>query len=114
MVEEREPEEVKAALDAGEDLQIVDIRQPEEYSRGHLPGALNLPLDRLPAEVQDHEWGDDVLVVCPIGESSIQAARLLQSYEGVDEDARVASLAGGYAAWEHELETDGAEAADAP
>lgn len=113
MVEERTPDEVKAALDAGEDLQIVDIRQPDEFTRGHLPGAVNLPLDRLPAEVQDHEWDDDILVVCPVGESSIQAARLLQSYEGVDEDARVASMAGGYAEWDYELETDGAEAADA-
>lgn len=110
MVEEREPDEVKAALETGEDLQIVDIRQSDEYARGHLPGAVNLPLDRLPAEVQDYEWGDDILVVCPVGESSIQAARLLQSYEGVDADARVASMAGGYAAWDHELETDGVDA----
>lgn len=110
MVEEREPDEVKAALEAGEDLQIVDIRQPDEYAGGHLPGAVNLPLGRLPAEVQDYEWGDDILVVCPVGESSIQAARLLQSYEGVDTNARVASLAGGYAAWDDELETDAVDA----
>lgn len=104
MSEEIDPERVKEKIDAGEDVQIVDIRSADEYERGHLPGAINIPFVHLPREIDRHSWGDDVVVVCPVGESSIQAARLIESYEGVPEDAHVASMRGGYADWSYELE----------
>lgn len=102
MVEEVTPEEVEEKLD--DDVQVVDIRQPAEFERGHVPGAINLPLPELPRRVSEIDWEDEVVVTCPIGQSSIQAARLIQSYEGVDEDATVASMEGGYEAWEYDLE----------
>ena len=46
------------------------------------------------------------MVVCPVGESSLQAARLLEAYERVHEDARVVNLTGGYRDWEYDLETE--------
>ncbi|MFB6353427.1 MAG: rhodanese-like domain-containing protein [Halobacteriales archaeon] len=104
MVEEISPEALKERLDRGEDVQVVDIRQPEAYERGHIPGAENVPFDRLAREVEAHDWGDDIVVACPIGESSLQAARLLEAYEGVSADATVANLEGGYRAWDYELE----------
>ena len=107
MVDEVTPDDVRRKIDTDEDVQIVDIRQPEDYAEGHIPGAVNIPMPDLPRRVQDHEWGNEIVVACPVGQSSLQAARLLQSYEGVDEDAHVASLAGGYADWEYELERDG-------
>ena len=102
MVEEVTPDEVKNKL---EEAQIVDIRQPPQYASGHIPNAINIPLSELPRRIGEHEWGDDIVVVCPIGQSSIQAARLIESFEDVDEDASVTSMAGGYDAWEYELET---------
>lgn len=104
MSEEIDPTSVKEKIDAGEDVQIVDIRSPEEYERGHIPGAINIPFVHLPREIDRHEWGEDVVVVCPVGESSVQAARLIESYEGVPADATVASMHGGYADWSYELE----------
>jgi len=106
MVEEIAPEDVKARIDADADTQIVDIRSPAEFDRGHIPGAINVPLAELPRRVDEVEWSDDVVVACPIGQSSIQAARLIGSYEGVDDDASVRSMAGGYRAWEYDLATD--------
>ena len=105
MVEEVSPEALHERLEAGDDVQVVDIRPEAEYDRGHVPGALNLPMDRFAAGIEDVEWGEDVVVACPIGKSSVQAARLLGSYEGVADEARVASLDGGYRAWEYDLET---------
>lgn len=104
MVEEISAEALHERLTAGEDVQVVDIRPAAAYERGHIPGAVNLPLDRFAAEIDSVDWGDDVVVACPIGESSVQAARLLSAFEGVDEDATVASLAGGYRDWPYELE----------
>lgn len=104
MVEEVSPEDVKKRIDDGEDTQIVDIRSPAEFERGHIPGAINIPMAELPSRVDEVEWGDDVVVACPIGQSSVQAARLIGSYEGVDDDSSVSSMAGGYEAWEYDLE----------
>ena len=106
MVEEISPEDVKARVDADADTQVVDIRSPAEFERGHIPGAINIPLAELSRRVDEVEWSDDVVVACPIGQSSIQAARLIGSYEGVDDDASVRSMAGGYRAWEYDLATD--------
>ena len=105
MVEEEPPESLYERIEAGDDVQVVDIRSEREYTQGHVPGALNVPMSRFASEIERHDWGDDVVVACPIGKSSIQAARLLGSYEGVPDDARVASLKGGYRDWEYDLET---------
>lgn len=106
MVDEESPESLHERIEAGDEVQVVDIRSEREYAQGHVPGALNVPMGRFASEIEDHDWGEDIVVACPIGESSIQAARLLGSYEGVPDEARVASLEGGYRAWEYDLETD--------
>lgn len=105
MVEEVSPEELKHMLDAGEDVQVVDIRPAREFRAGHIPGAENVPFDEFARAVEDREWGDRVVVACPVGQSSRRACRLLVAYEGVDDDAEVANLTGGYRAWEYDLET---------
>jgi rhodanese-related sulfurtransferase len=112
MVEEIPPENVKEKLEDDEDAQIVDIRQAEAFEEGHIPGAINIPMSDLPKQVGEVEWSDDVTVVCPIGQSSIQAAKLIGSYEGADADA-VKSMAGGYREWEYELEEGSAEEVEA-
>lgn len=102
MVDEVSPETVKQKLDES-DAQIIDIRPPDEYADGHIPGAINIPMSQLPQQIDEIEWSDDVTVVCPIGQSSVQAAKLIGSYEGADADA-VKSMKGGYREWKYELE----------
>ncbi|KIF01669.1 transporter, partial [Streptomyces sp. RSD-27] len=49
------------------ELTVVDVRTPAEYASGHLPGALNVPLDRLGRAVPDVRRAAErggVLVVC--------------------------------------------------
>lgn len=108
MSKEVDPEDVRDKLDAddGDHVQVVDIRSPEEFARGHIPGAINIPFVRLPQEIDRHEWNENIVVACPVGESSVQAARLIEAYEGVPDDACVASMRGGYAEWPYELELE--------
>lgn len=106
MVEEITPDEVKRKIDESEETQIIDIRSPGEFANGHIPGAKNIPMQELPSRVDEVEWGDDVVVACPIGQSSVQAARLIGSYEGVENGEAVKSMAGGYEDWEYELESE--------
>lgn len=110
MVDEVSTEELKRKLDTDEPVQVVDIRPPAAFEQGHVPGAINVPMTELATSIDEIDWGDDIVVTCPIGQSSIQAARLIGSFEGVDEDATVRSMAGGYDAWEYELERGTADA----
>lgn len=72
---------------------LLDVRSPNEYAAGHLPGAVNVPLDELEA-VAARYAGQDVVTVCRSGARSLTAARLLAAA-----GARVQSLAGGTEAW---------------
>jgi rhodanese-related sulfurtransferase len=103
-VEEIDPDQLRERLPAAEAgaLRIVDVRSPEAFERGHIPGSENVPFDALPSRVERFEGAEDVVTVCPHGEASLSAARLIGAYEGVDDPVR--SLAGGLAAWEGPLE----------
>lgn len=106
MVEEVTAADLKARLENGDDVRVVDIRPAAAYAAGHIPGAINVPMPELPDRMDDIATGDDAVVACPIGESSVQAARLIESYEGIGDGESVASLAGGYDEWEYELEEE--------
>ncbi len=103
MVEEISTESLENKV--GE-AQILDVREDHEVDQtdgGFVPGATHVPMSRLPAEMDEYEWDDEIYIICRHGNSSVQAARLLMSYEGVDSDATVASVAGGYLDWDGEL-----------
>ncbi|WP_135826895.1 rhodanese-like domain-containing protein [Halorussus ruber] len=103
------PEEVRELLEAGEAVRIVDIRPEPAFERGHIPDSENIPFHALANEVERLDGAERVVTVCPHGKSSVQAARLISSYEGVPDDARVESMAGGLDEWEYGLERSDAE-----
>jgi thiosulfate/3-mercaptopyruvate sulfurtransferase len=103
MVETMSASELRERLATGADLQVVDTRERTEYEAGHIPGAENLPVPELPDRIDERDWHDEVVLVCEKGISSLQAGRILESYEGVDDDATVANLEGGYEAWDGDL-----------
>ncbi|WP_135533836.1 rhodanese-like domain-containing protein [Halostella pelagica] len=109
MVEEITPDELAAKLDTDGSVSVVDIRPEAAFEAGHIPGAENVPFPEFTAAVEGRDWGEDVVIACPIGESSVQAGRLLESHEAVGPDTTVASLAGGYEAWNNELESAGGD-----
>lgn len=107
MVEQITTDDLHDRIESGEKPQIIDIRSEDEYEKGHIPDAENIPLDDLPLKIGEQDWDDDVVVVCKIGESSVQGVRLIKAYEGVSDDAEVASMEGGMENWEYDTETDG-------
>ncbi|MFB6165788.1 MAG: rhodanese-like domain-containing protein [Haloarculaceae archaeon] len=106
MVERFTPAQLRERLDADEDVQVIDTRPPAAYAAGHVPGAENLPYGELADRIADVDWSEAVVLVCREGVSSVQAGRILESYEGVDDDATVASLEGGYEDWDGPLERE--------
>lgn len=43
---------------------VIDVRPPEEYDQGHIPGALNIPLDKLKSRLQDLPVKREVVAYC--------------------------------------------------
>lgn len=74
---------------------VLDVREPREFERGHIPQALSLPLPQLLAQDERLPRDRGVVVVCRGGRRSARAAALLRR-QGID--ARV--LNGGMIAWE--------------
>lgn len=73
---------VDALLDgmARKDIPVLlDVRTPEEFATGHLPGAINIPLTELPQRQRelDAYRGDDLWLVCRTGMRAERAARHL-------------------------------------
>lgn len=80
-----------------DELTVIDVRAPGEYASGHLPGAHNIPLDRLDEAVdtlQDVAARQELLVVCASGARSERACTQLASH-GVT----ATTLSGGTSAW---------------
>lgn len=86
-----DPAEAARLAEAGQAL-LLDVREPDEWDRGHAPHATSAPLSALdPAAVpQDRP----VIAVCRSGNRSGQAAQAL-AQAGLD----VRNLAGGMSAW---------------
>ncbi|WP_224332763.1 rhodanese-like domain-containing protein [Haloprofundus halobius] len=96
-VDELTPEEVRVRLASDAAFDLVDIRSREDFADAPIDGAENVPVDELESVVEEREWADEVVVSCYVGETSVQAARLIDHYA---DDADVASMAGGYEAWD--------------
>ena len=102
------PDELRSLLDEDgvptDDLRVVDIRNSGAFARGHIPGSENIPAPELTDRVEEFDGAGRVVTVCPHGQASVQAARLVGAYEGVD--GPVESLAGGLEAWDGPLDGD--------
>ncbi|WP_158055279.1 rhodanese-like domain-containing protein [Halorussus halophilus] len=108
------PTEVKELLDADEDVRVVDIRPSRQFDRGHIPDSENIPFHALADRIDSLDGAERVVTVCPHGKSSVQAARLIASYEGVPDDATVESMAGGLDEWEYGFESTERESEEGP
>ncbi|MEU3980476.1 rhodanese-like domain-containing protein [Streptomyces sp. NPDC026672] len=89
-----DPQQARARLD---ELTVIDVRTPGEYAGGHVPGALNIPLDHLERalpDIRDAAERGPVLVVCASGARSGTACRALAA-QGIP----AATLVGGTNAW---------------
>jgi NADPH-dependent 2,4-dienoyl-CoA reductase/sulfur reductase-like enzyme/rhodanese-related sulfurtransferase len=85
--------DVEAVLAApgGESRYLVDVRTPHEYADGHIPGAVNLPVDDLRTRLGELPRARQIAVYCQVGQRGYLATRILQQ-AGFD----TVNVGGGY------------------
>ena len=75
------PEDLAKLLkDKTEPFMLVDVRTPEEYASGHIPGAVNVPVDRIGKKPPTDDKKALIIVYCRSGNRSGVAKRTLDSF----------------------------------
>jgi adenylyltransferase/sulfurtransferase len=95
------PRELAQQIQAGSDLQLVDVREPFELEICRLDGALHIPLRELPSRLGELDPRRDIVTVCHHGVRSLRAGEILRAARF----GRVRSLRGGVDAWAAEVDT---------
>ncbi len=89
--------ELNRKLKSGSPPQILDVRTRREYRKGHIEGAVHVPIFELPSKVHNLPFDKrkPVVTICLTAHRSIPAVRVLKSYGFKD----TCQLAGGMVAW---------------
>ena len=93
--------ELKAKIDAGEDFQLIDVRQPEEYAFAKIEGAKLIPLGQIIQRMDEIDPTRETIVQCKAGGRSATAIQALQraGFQG-----ELKNLRGGITAWSNEVD----------
>src|SRR5580700_1765010 len=91
--------DLKSRLDAGDDLYILDVREPFEYQIAQIGGHL-IPLNDLPKRMNELNTAQEIVVQCKSGGRSQRAAEFLAK----NGFTKLHNLAGGITAWSNEID----------
>lgn len=93
--------ELKARLDAGEDIQIIDVREQKEYDYARIPGTKLIPLGQVVQRMDEIDPARETVVHCKMGGRSAQAIfNLVQAgFTG-----SLSNLKGGITAWSNDVD----------
>jgi rhodanese-related sulfurtransferase len=83
---------------------VVDVREPDEYREGHVPGARLIPLTTVPDSLDVFRQAVPVYVICHSGARSMRACEFLHE-AGITNVVNVAGGTAGFAALGHDLRT---------
>jgi adenylyltransferase/sulfurtransferase len=100
-MEEITATELKARLERGDDLQIIDVREPNEYEVARIEGSKLIPLGQVVNRQGEIDEGRETVVHCKLGGRSAKAIEALQraGFTG-----RLVNLKGGITAWSDEVD----------
>jgi len=92
-------DELAARLDTGR-VVLVDVREPDEFASGHVPGARNVPLAQLPSAAASLDPTAETLLICRSGHRSVTATKQLKKLGFT----HAINVKGGTLAWRGPLE----------
>ena len=90
------PQELEARIAKGQGPLVVDVRTPQEYAAGHIPGAINVPIDQVGQRAAELRGRGAVALYCLKGPRARAGEDALAKAGARD----LLHVDGGYAAWE--------------
>jgi rhodanese-related sulfurtransferase len=94
VIQQLTPQQAHELITRGE-VDLVDVREPVEWTGGHIPGARHVPLDRFRSAPASFLVRDAIVFVCAAGVRSQTAARIAEA----NGFTKVYNLSGGTRAW---------------
>ena len=92
---EIQPEQVRRLRDTEEKFTFLDCREPWEYQTAHIEGTVHIPMQDIPARIQELDPDDHIVVICHHGVRSMNVTAWLRQ-QGYDKSQ---SVAGGIDRW---------------
>lgn len=93
--------ELKGRLDQGDDIQIVDVREPNEYQLARLPDSIHIPLGQVVNRMAEIDPSRETVVHCKMGGRS---ARAIEALKRAGFTGPLTNLKGGITAWSNEVD----------
>jgi rhodanese-related sulfurtransferase len=93
-------EDLKVKRDRGENLTLVDVREPHEWAISELPGSMKIPLGTLPQRLAELQREGEIVVYCRTGGRSANAVQFLRQ-KGYEKSF---NLAGGINRWAEQID----------
>lgn len=94
--------ELKERLDRGDDIQIIDVREPKEYDVARLPGSKLIPLGEVVSRSGEIDESKETVVHCKGG---VRSARAIEALKGAGFEGKLVNLKGGITAWSDDVDS---------
>ncbi|MGQ0541677.1 MAG: rhodanese-like domain-containing protein [Blastocatellia bacterium] len=102
MIEEISATELKRRIDEGADIQLIDVRQPDENAFAKIEGAKLIPLGEIIRRIGEIDANRETVIHCKMGGRSAKAIELLQQ---AGFSGSLKNLKGGITAWSNEVDS---------
>ena len=93
--------ELKRRLDSGNDIQIIDVREPHEYEISRLPGTKLIPLSQVVNRMNEIDPARETVFHCKGG---VRSAKAIEALKAAAFPGRLINLKGGITAWSDEVD----------
>lgn len=93
--------ELKQRLDAGDDVQIIDVREANEYAIARIPNSIHIPLAQVTGRMSEIDPKRETVVHCKMGGRS---AKAIEALTRAGFTGKLSNLKGGITAWSNEVD----------
>ena len=77
---------------------LLDVREPDEFAAGRVPGAVNIPLDQVASRASDLQHFNTIYCICRSGARSSMACKVLEKQ--LPPSVKLVNIIGGTSAWD--------------
>ena len=93
--------ELKERMDAGDEIQLIDVREPNEYAFAKIEGAKHIPLGEIIQRMSEIDESKDTVVHC---RSGVRSANAIQALQRAGFQGNLSNLVGGILAWSDQVD----------